>query len=118
MSQNAAARWLVTYDIVEPRNLARVFKLLKKNGVPIQYSVFQVDASAAQMGALMVQTAKLIDVRTDDVRAYRLPEKPWKVTLGATILPEDLWLDAAGKGGGNCQFTVFGCAGGMQCKAL
>ena len=97
MSQNAAARWLVTYDIVKPRNLARVFKLLKKNGVPIQYSVFQVDASAAQMGALMVQTAKLIDVRTDDVRAYRLPENVWKVTLGATILPEDLWLDAAGK---------------------
>lgn len=97
MSQHAPARWLVTYDIVKPRNLARVFKLLKKNGVPIQYSVFQVEASAAQMGALMVQTARLIDVKTDDVRAYRLPENAWKVTLGATILPDDMWLDAAGK---------------------
>lgn len=97
MSQNAPVRWLVTYDIVEKRNLARVFKLLKKKGVPFQYSVFFVSTSAAQMGSLMVQLVKLIDAKTDDVRAYRLPEKAWKVTLGATILPEDLWIDATGK---------------------
>lgn len=40
MSQQTPARWLVTYDIVQPRNLGRVFRLLKKNGVPVQYSVF------------------------------------------------------------------------------
>jgi CRISPR-associated protein Cas2 len=97
MSQQALARWLVTYDIVEPRNLARVFKLLKKKGVPVQYSVFFVPASAVQMGALVVQLAKLIDLKTDDVRAYRLPEQAWKVTLGATIIPVDLWIDAKGR---------------------
>ena len=97
MSQQAPARWLVTYDIVEPRNLAQVFKLLKKKGVPVQYSVFFVPASALQMGALVVQLAKLIDIKTDDVRAYRLPENSWKVTLGATIIPEDLWIDAKGR---------------------
>ena len=97
MSHHAPARWLVSYDIVEPRNLARVFKLLKKNGVPVQYSVFFVHASAAQMGSLMVQIAKLIDARADDVRAYRLPENAWQVTLGSAILPEDIWIDIAGK---------------------
>jgi hypothetical protein len=30
----------------------------------------------------------MIDVRVDDVRAYRLPESLWKVTLGASILPD------------------------------
>ncbi len=94
MSQHAPARWLVTYDIVEPRRLARVFKLLKKNGVPVQYSVFFVPASAMQMGNLVIQLAKLIDAKTDDIRAYRLPENAWKVTLGATIIPDDLWIDA------------------------
>ena len=84
----------MTYDIVEPRRLARVFKLLKKNGVPVQYSVFFVPASAMQMGNLVIQLAKLIDAKTDDIRAYRLPENAWKVTLGATIIPDDLWIDA------------------------
>ena len=52
-------------------------------------------ASAAQMGSLVVQMAKLIDARADDVRAYRLPENGWSVTLGAAILPEDVWIDPA-----------------------
>lgn len=97
MSQHAAARWLVTYDITDRRNLAQVYKLLKKNGIPIQYSVFFVDASAVQMGNLMVQVGKLIEKKDDDVRAYRLPEVTWKATLGAAILPEDVWIDATDK---------------------
>lgn len=97
MSQHAPASWLVTYDIVEPRNLTRVFKLLKKNGIPVQYSVFLVQASAAQIGSLMVKIAKLIDAKADDVRAYRLPENGWKVTLGAAMLPEGIWVHSEGK---------------------
>jgi CRISPR-associated protein Cas2 len=97
MSQHTPARWLVTYDIVEPRNLARVFKLLKKNGFPVQYSVFLVQGSAAQIGNLMVQIAKLIDAKADDVRAYRLPENGWTASLGAGILPEDSWIHPEGK---------------------
>ena len=92
MSLHANARWLVTYDIADPRRLARVFKFLKKQGVPVQYSVFQVDASAAKMGSLMVQMAKLIDATADDVRAYRLPANTWKATLGAGMLPEGVLL--------------------------
>ena len=95
MSTHATARWLVTYDIVDKRTLGRLFRLLKKKGVPSQYSVFLVHASAAQMGSLVVQMAKLIDARADDVRAYRLPENGWSVTLGAAILPEDVWIDPA-----------------------
>ena len=97
MSLNAQARWLVAYDIVDKRDLARVFKLLKKNGVPVQYSVFHVSASATQMGSLIVQLAKLIDAKTDDIRAYRLPENGWQVTLGSAILPEDLLIGTGGK---------------------
>lgn len=97
MSRHASARWLVTYDIVDPRMLTRVFRLLKKNGVPVQYSVFFVHASAAEIAALMVKVAKLIDARADDVRAYRLPENAWTATLGAAIIPEDMWIDPAGK---------------------
>jgi len=90
MSLHASARWLVTYDIADPKRLARLFKFLKKQGVPVQYSVFLVEASAAKMGTLIVQIAKMVDADADDVRAYRLPENTWKVTLGSSILPEDI----------------------------
>lgn len=93
MSVHQQAQWLVTYDIADPRRLARVFKRLKKEGVPLQYSVFSVEASNAQMGALVAHLATLIDKRADDVRAYRLPTNGWRATLGAAMLPEDLWLD-------------------------
>ncbi len=90
MSLHASARWLVTYDITDPRRLARLFKYLKKQGVPVQYSVFLVEASGAKMGNLIVQIAKIVDKEEDDVRAYRLPERTWKITLGASILPEGI----------------------------
>lgn len=90
MSQHASARWLVTYDIADPKRLGRLFKFLKKQGVPVQYSVFLVEASAAKMGSLIVQIAKMVDADADDVRAYRLPENLWKVTLGGCILPEGI----------------------------
>ena len=93
MSATARSRWLVTYDIADKRRLSRVHRMMKKHGVPVQYSVFLVPASAPQMGALMAQTATLIDAQADDVRAYCLPEKGWSVTLGSAILPEDLWID-------------------------
>ena len=90
MSLHASAQWLVTYDIADPRRLVRLFRFLKKQGVPVQYSVFLVDASAAKMGSLMLQIAKMINANADDVRAYRLPENGWKVTLGSSILPDDI----------------------------
>ena len=90
MSQHQTVPWLVTYDIADPRRLAQVFKRLKNEGIPVQYSVFAVDASATKMGTLM---AALIDGKADDVRAYRLPEDGWRATLGEAMLPEDLWIN-------------------------
>jgi CRISPR-associated protein Cas2 len=93
MSQNTTARWLVTYDISDPKRLAKIFKALKKEGIPIQYSVFYLHMSAAKIGSLMVQLSKLIDTRSDDVRAYRLPERGMEISIGASILPEETWQD-------------------------
>jgi CRISPR-associated protein Cas2 len=92
MSIQKMAQWLVTYDIADKRRLTRVFKRLKTEGTPMQYSVFSVDASTARIGALMAHLATLIDHQQDDVRAYRLPANGWRATLGAEMLPEDLWL--------------------------
>jgi CRISPR-associated protein Cas2 len=90
MSQNASARYLVTYDIADPRRLGRLFRFLKKQGVPIQYSVFLVEASAIEINMLMGKIARMIDADADDVRAYRVPERGWQITLGTNILPDDV----------------------------
>lgn len=90
MSQHQSARYLLTYDIANPRRLSRLFRYLKKQGLPVQYSVFMVEASSARIGSMMVQIAKMIHPDADDVRAYRLPENGWQITLGASILPEDI----------------------------
>jgi len=95
VSLHRPANWLVTYDITCPRRLTHVFKTLKKHGVPVQYSVFHLQVSAAKIGGLMVQLSHLIDSRVDDVRAYRIPESAWKVTLGHAILPDDILLDSS-----------------------
>jgi CRISPR-associated protein Cas2 len=87
MSQHATAQWLVTYDIADPRRLSRLFRYLKKHGVPVQYSVFLVEASAVKMAAMMAHVDSMIHPRADDVRAYCLPDKLWQATLGKSILP-------------------------------
>lgn len=56
----------------------------------MQYSVFLLQASAVKMASLIQQIATMIDADDDDVRAYRLPENGWQVTLGASILPADI----------------------------
>lgn len=90
MSVGASARWIVTYDIADKKRLPQVFKFLKRQGVPLQYSVFLVDASSAKIGSIMAHIARLIDKDADDVRAYRIPANPWKVSLGSAILPEGI----------------------------
>jgi len=90
MSQNTPANYLVTYDIADPRRLARMFKFLKKHGLPVQYSVFLLQVNAVKMNTLMTHMAKIIDPEADDVRAYRLPENGWQATLGASILPTEI----------------------------
>ena len=90
MSQTATARYLVTYDIADPKRLSRLFKFMKKQGVPVQYSVFLVETSAVKLAELMLRIAKMIHPSADDVRAYRLPDNGWQVTMGASILPDDI----------------------------
>lgn len=95
MPQHAPARWIVAYDIAHRRRWAPIYKLLKKHGIPLQYSVFVVEASAVQINSLMEQLKKLINPRQDDIRAYRMQESAVLHTLGAVILPEGVWLTAS-----------------------
>lgn len=91
--QNTLTHWLVAYDICSKKRLSRIFKFMKKEGIPIQYSLFFVHASPQKMDALINLLAQLIDKNKDDIRAYRVPQAPWQATLGQPILPADIWND-------------------------
>ncbi len=83
---NTKVNWLVCYDIADRKRLVRVFKLLKSNGIPIQYSVFLVRASPAEMERLEQKITRLIDPRADDVRAYRIADREPKIEIGPPLL--------------------------------
>lgn len=92
MSHDKRIHWMVCYDISDPRRLVRVHRCLKKEGVPVQYSVFMLHATRAGMARVLARLEAIIDPDGDDVRAYPVPEQPWKVTIGADLIPEDLWI--------------------------
>jgi CRISPR-associated protein Cas2 len=92
MALNQPRRWLIAYDIRDPRRLARVHRLLTRAAVPVQYSVFAAAGSARAMRELAAAVAKKIDPRVDDVRFYPVPEQIQAYTIGATMLPEEVLL--------------------------
>ena len=92
MALNTPRSWLITYDIADKRRLSRLHRFIKKHAVPVQYSVFLFEGSAAQVGRLMGEIEGYIDPEYDDIRAYQLPTEPDLVTLGRGSLPESLTL--------------------------
>ena len=78
--------------VTNPKRLVHLHRFLVKQATPVQYSVFHFEGSAAQMGRLMADIETRIDARTDDVRAYQLPEHLSIDTIGRGSLPGDTFL--------------------------
>lgn len=95
MSIHEPTQWIVTYDIAQPRRGMRVHKLMKRHGIPLQYSVFFVSATGAAMHALMRELRHIVHAKKDDVRAYRLPAELECHRLGSAPLPQGVLLGAS-----------------------
>lgn len=74
------APYLVCYDITDPKRLGRVFRLLKGNGIHLQYSVFHCSLTWPELMSLKVRLVELINKKEDDIRIYPLPSE-YKVTV-------------------------------------
>lgn len=81
---------IICYDITCPRRLARIHRYLKKHAWPLQYSVFVFTGTPTQLDRCWEQLGRLIDPRSDDVRAYPLPQRGLRWSLGAAPLPEGI----------------------------
>lgn len=93
MPLHAKARWTVTYDITDADRGVSVHRFLRRHGVPLQYSVFLVEASNARMKQLMAELKTLIAAHSDDVRAYRWPQDAECHQLGTPLLPDGVLPD-------------------------
>lgn len=95
MALTQPRKWLIAYDVREPRRLKRVHALLTKTAVPVQYSVFAAAGSTLAMRQLAAAVEQRINAAADDVRFYPVPERPLVYTIGHAMLPEQvLLLDA------------------------
>jgi CRISPR-associated protein Cas2 len=75
-------RYVVCYDVADPRRLVRVCRLMKDWGAHLQLSVFLCSLTWKELGQLKRWLAELIDEREDDVRIYPLPAGDAISTLG------------------------------------
>ena len=65
-------RYLIAYDIADPRRLRRVARLLEKRALRCQKSVFFAEVTPNQLQQILDEVEQLIDGRADCLQAWRL----------------------------------------------
>ncbi len=96
MPVNKPHVYLIAYDIADPRRLSKVHRILKKQGLPLQYSVFNVVMTRTRVEQLLARIEGEIKKTEDDVRCYRLPANAKTDSLGRQYFPEDVFLFSNG----------------------
>lgn len=65
-------RYVVSYDICDPKRLRRVFKVMRGFGDALQYSVFLCDLSPSERVLLLEKLTPLLNHREDQVMLVNL----------------------------------------------
>lgn len=60
-------RYLVCYDVTDPRRLARTYKKMNGFGEPVQYSVFICDLSPKERVMLEEALTEILNLKEDRV---------------------------------------------------
>jgi CRISPR-associated protein Cas2 len=72
--RRSGAQWyLLAYDIRHEKRLRRLHYFCKKNGVPLQKSVFLFKADAVGLEELVEGVQERVNDKEDDVRLYPVP---------------------------------------------
>jgi len=83
-------KYLVCYDICEPKRLRRVHRLIRDWGVPIQFSLFEVELTLEQLKQLQGDLMGFINQAEDKVMFYRLSPQQTRICLGVSVQTQDL----------------------------
>ncbi len=65
-------RYIVSYDIADPKRLRRVHRTMRGFGDPLQYSVFRCDLSPSERVLLLEALTPLLHHREDQVMLINL----------------------------------------------
>jgi len=79
--------YIICYDVCNPRRLARIHRALTRQAVALQYSVFLFSGTPLQLQRCLDELESLMDKRSDDIRAYPLPQRGLRLRLGKPLLP-------------------------------
>ncbi len=80
MNRREAKFLCVTYDISNDKRRNRVFKTLKRYGLPVQYSVFECWLSDRQIDEMRDELSRIVD-EEDSVRFYDLCHACHRATI-------------------------------------
>jgi len=83
-------RYLVCYDVSDPKRLRRLFKKLHGFGDPLQYSVFKCDLSAAELALLRGAIRDIINIRADRVMIVCVGSADDRRPVGVEFLGQPL----------------------------
>ncbi len=88
---NHLTRYLVCYDICDPKRLRRVHRLIRDWGLPIQFSIFEIEVNKIQLNRVIKELTALMDIAEDKVIFYRLVPDQDRICLGvATVDANDI----------------------------
>jgi len=76
------SNYLVCYDVRDEVRLMKIYKLMKKRGLHIQYSVFHCRLSRDELIELKTSLRNIIEQSMDDIRIYPLPTDMKVVVMG------------------------------------
>lgn len=74
-------RYLIAYDIADPKRLRKVCRLMEDHGERLQYSVFVCDLSPAEVAELESAVTAVMHLAQDNVV---------RIDLGSTFSPAEI----------------------------
>ncbi|NKN34646.1 CRISPR-associated endonuclease Cas2 [Marichromatium bheemlicum] len=96
--------FLLAYDIADDGRRNRVHREATDLGVALQYSVFLIPATVAEIDRFLSVIDGIIDARADDIRVYPLPSRleVWRygrqsLPLGTSLIMDEPLAEAVTK---------------------
>lgn len=86
------ARYLIAYDIGQPRRLARMQRFLSQRALRVQYSLYLVELDPRALTRLWESLCQRIDPAVDDLRCYPLPCRGLVWSIGRSQCPPGVFF--------------------------
>lgn len=83
-------KYLIGYDIADPKRLNKIHKRMTKYGIPLQYSIFLLEGTKLFLQECLNEVLKIMDKKQDDLRVYPLFNNTNQWQIGKAVLPEGI----------------------------